>query len=478
MKKLSNIILISIMTLLVMPKLVSAEVKEIGDTVYVTEEFLYKDYLCEDLKEDVLYLAEVYKEKLVIYNETKDKFYLVDLDKNDNCTAMTTKELEEMSDELYTENFVYYRWKDDNKIHKLTDRYDSWGYGYVLTDNINEKNTYYEFVDEEWVEVEDTTDKDSLYEYKLFAYPSGEFDENEEYYYVPEAIPELFEKVENPTEEEFDSGMYLVKSDYVIKDEVIASLDGVKFVLPKEISETDSDITFTNEDLWDVYVTEDEIYLLFWGDLSSTTLFTLDGTLIETSLVESISISDNNVLYIINDKDIVSLLDSTYNLIYQTKKSSNILMFPQSLTLNNSDYFFYIDEEENEKLIKLSHYYLEDGANQTYKNNDLVFKFSGNKSILSSVKINGKELSNENYSVESGSTVITLSKKYLSTLTSGTYTLKVEYSDGGYSSTTFTIEENVPNTFDGITSYIVLGLVSLIGLIGVTIFMKKNKRVN
>ncbi len=44
-----NVVLAGIFGLLVMPNLISAEVKEIGDYKYTLEESTYKDYVCDEL---------------------------------------------------------------------------------------------------------------------------------------------------------------------------------------------------------------------------------------------------------------------------------------------------------------------------------------------------------------------------------------------------------------------------------------------
>lgn len=39
-------------------------------------------------------------------------------------------------------------------------------------------------------------------------------------------------------------------------------------------------------------------------------------------------------------------------------------------------------------------------------------------------------------------------------------------------------KEPVPNTFDGVMSYVIMSIISLIGLVGAIIFNKKTKKVN
>ncbi len=94
------------------------------------------------------------------------------------------------------------------------------------------------------------------------------------------------------------------------------------------------------------------------------------------------------------------------------------------------------------------------------------------------------------YKAESGSTIITLKNAYLKTLSVGEHTLKTTYIDGGEGNVKFKItkpssddnssidsssssELDNPGTYDGVLSYILLGGVSLAGIIGVCIYLKR-----
>ena len=78
-----------------------------------------------------------------------------------------------------------------------------------------------------------------------------------------------------------------------------------------------------------------------------------------------------------------------------------------------------------------------------------------------------------------GSTILTLKKEYLSTLSAGVHNITFVYPDGS-ATTTLTVKEKVstqklvnPKTGDNITLYIVLLGISIIGLSKTLIYTKK-----
>ena len=61
------------------------------------------------------------------------------------------------------------------------------------------------------------------------------------------------------------------------------------------------------------------------------------------------------------------------------------------------------------------------------KANDFVIKIDAEYSDFIGVKVNGKELDKANYTVKEGSTIITISSKYMSALADGKYTISAEF---------------------------------------------------
>ena len=83
-----------------------------------------------------------------------------------------------------------------------------------------------------------------------------------------------------------------------------------------------------------------------------------------------------------------------------------------------------------------------------------------------------------NYTSESGSTIITFKKNYVDSLSLGAHTLKVVFSDGGAASTKFVVSKYVdnysnPDTFDKGIVYICSFIISCIGLVLCMIYKKR-----
>lgn len=85
-----------------------------------------------------------------------------------------------------------------------------------------------------------------------------------------------------------------------------------------------------------------------------------------------------------------------------------------------------------------------EGSWTSGNNEGLVIRGNGDFSKFTNVKVDGVLLDRTHYSVEEGSTIITLSATYLSTLTTGTHTIEILWTDGSVS-TTFAIS---PDTSD------------------------------
>ena len=121
----------------------------------------------------------------------------------------------------------------------------------------------------------------------------------------------------------------------------------------------------------------------------------------------------------------------------------------------------------------------------------MVVSFTGLKEKIKSIKVNDVELVKENYELAENGTNITLNKSYLSTLKKGNYNLTVEYTDGAVVKSTFIIEnepvndsvqnpqinngEEVPQTFDGIASSILISILSMMLIICSVIYLNKQK---
>ena len=130
-------------------------------------------------------------------------------------------------------------------------------------------------------------------------------------------------------------------------------------------------------------------------------------------------------------------------------------------------------------------YEVTDGANQKYtitKNEEAKFKINADFRLFDDGKVyvDNELVDSKNYTAESGSTIITLKKEFVDTLSVGEHTLKVLFNDGGEAITTFnvarvTVPTDNPQTGDNIGFYIISGILSIVGLAGAGIFYRRKQ---
>ena len=130
-------------------------------------------------------------------------------------------------------------------------------------------------------------------------------------------------------------------------------------------------------------------------------------------------------------------------------------------------------------------YEITEGANQNYtitKNNEAKFKINADFRLFDDGKVyvDNELVDPKNYTAESGSTIITLKKEFVDTLSVGEHTLKVLFNDGGEAITTFnvarvTVPTDNPQTGDNIGFYIISGILSIVGLAGAGIFYRRKQ---
>ena len=128
-------------------------------------------------------------------------------------------------------------------------------------------------------------------------------------------------------------------------------------------------------------------------------------------------------------------------------------------------------------------YEVTEGANQKYtitKNNEAKFKINADFRLFDDGKVyvDNELVDPKNYTAESGSTIITLKKEFVDTLSVGEHTLKVLFNDGGEAITTFNVAKVIvpndnPQTGDNIGFYIISGILSIVGLAGAGIFYRR-----
>ena len=150
--------------------------------------------------------------------------------------------------------------------------------------------------------------------------------------------------------------------------------------------------------------------------------------------------------------------------------------------------FQYAKEEVTPKEYKFI-----EGSNQIYiidESKNAIFRIDADFSLFDGkVYIDGTLIDAKNYKAESGSTVITLNKEYVDTLSIGEHTIKVEFSDGGSATTKFEVKakqvntektEDItnPQTGDNIGTYIILSIISVLGIATTVVINNKKKREN
>ena len=148
-------------------------------------------------------------------------------------------------------------------------------------------------------------------------------------------------------------------------------------------------------------------------------------------------------------------------------------------------------------------YEVSSGANQKYttgESNTATFRINADYSLFENggkVYVDDELVASSNYTSKSGSTVITFTKDYMSSLSEGNHILKVVFNNGGTSTTKFTIaKENLPITTEdapmqttetkeetkssnpktgdnGIAVWVSLMFVSMLGIAGTVRFQRK-----
>ena len=143
-----------------------------------------------------------------------------------------------------------------------------------------------------------------------------------------------------------------------------------------------------------------------------------------------------------------------------------------------------ISNIEIEVVVEKIVYEVTEGANQKYtitKNTEAKFKINADYNLFDGkVYVDDVLVDSENYTSESGSTIITFKQSYIDTLSEGEHTLKVAFTDGGEATTNFTVEKveekitNNPKTSDNIIIFVAMFIVSVLG-IAITVKYNKNK---
>ncbi len=178
-----------------------------------------------------------------------------------------------------------------------------------------------------------------------------------------------------------------------------------------------------------------------------------------------------------DNQDFVITANSGYKLVKVLVDGQEQNLINDKLTISN-----ITKNIEVEVIVEKAAYNFLEGANQTYtitKDKELRFRIDAEYNLFNNlIYVDGKLVEKENYTSESGSTIIVLNQSYLDTLKVGKHSFKVEFTDGGIAETNFlvAVEEENPKTLDNINSTLIIGAISLIGLIGGVLYFKKQMK--
>lgn len=198
---------------------------------------------------------------------------------------------------------------------------------------------------------------------------------------------------------------------------------------------------------------------------------------------------DNSIFkVVINTDDYTAEIVSTKN---DEKKTTLTLIYDdleskeyKECEYGHNDHVRYV---KNDVTLNITYgtekeYKVLEGANQTVntkKDDKLSFRLDidYNEFLESGVVyIDGEEVESSNYTTEEGSTIITFNDDFVKTLSNSTHTLKVEVNDGEVT-TSFKVTDTIsPQTGDNVIYYIVLSIVSVLGIVLVKVFSKKKAK--
>ena len=200
--------------------------------------------------------------------------------------------------------------------------------------------------------------------------------------------------------------------------------------------------------------------------------------------VDGATITPNGVVAVTygEDKEFTITANSGYKLVKvlvdETDKTAD--MVGDTLKLTNITSNINL-EVVVEKIV----YEVTEGANQKYtitKNSEAKFKINADFRLFDDGKVyvDNELVDPKNYTAESGSTIITLKKEFVDTLSVGEHTLKVLFNDGGEAITTFNVAKVIvptdnPQTGDNIGFYVISGILSIVGLAGAGIFYRRKQ---
>ena len=344
-----------------------------------------EDYILEELKEHNLFLAMQAYNKLVVYDETNDKHYLIDFSNNGVCEEYTGEEFED----VYYEP-TEYRW-DGNNLY--LDTYSS-GFKFVhaktLDKEIEPNSSYAELEQDGFYHVSNPVPENlsNYYEVYFFKLATETYDKDISYYEIKKhdyTIDEHNFSYEIATTVELDENTYEPNVYYVIaqpvKTELIGQFDSDKFIVPKDKSGLDSDFTLTRFDFQHhiefgnktYYVfanfNQQNLYCAIFDESGNYKTFGLDNL----SIININITQDNKYLTLlakIDNKNHLIILDQKLNIIVLEDVSN----YGDDISLigNNQNVFYYLSHGSEVEILEINYF----GNTDKYK---VTFNANGGK---------------------------------------------------------------------------------------------------
>ena len=374
------------------------------------------------------------------YFEDNENFETYKITKNNTCEIASNEDLFNKNNQDDRYKFVLEKDNSGNiVINFYENRYDEAFYE-TLDTEINNNKTYYVF-DSENVEMKE--------------YKENEFQSNQKYYekgYV--SLPHNSEKDEKLTYYK-RYGSYIIDNALIfnVSDEY-TSENVNNFYIITDINKPIKSVKVNQEAFKDLD-DYDDINIIDMGGNYIIQLTTTGNDSIYKDIEGNVLAKGKNLIIGLLGNDLYMVFDHEKNTssIYYKDYSTKVIDGEKYDIIANSYFSKYYnlglamdldDINNNMKNILVEHkiYEIIEGQNQTYTNSDLEFTFSGELDLFHRILINNVEIGETNYSKLSGSTIINLKSEYLDTLENGTYTLRIEYKDGGYAETTFKVNKN------------------------------------
>lgn len=380
-KKVLYLFVVLMIAMIFVPLGVNAE----GSKNYNIEAKNLEDYMLEELKGHSFFPAMQNYNKLVVYDETNDKHYLIDFSNNGACKEYIEGDL----DDGY-HNPTQYRW-DENKLYLDTYSLD---FKYVdaktLDKEIEPGSSYAELKQDGFYHVSNPVPENlsNYYEGYFFKLATEIYDKDASYYEIKKhdyTIDEDNFSYEIATTVELDENTYESNKYYVIaqpvKTELIGEFDSDKFIIPKDRGGLDSDLTLTRFDFQHHIEFGNKTYYVFVNfnqQYSYSAIFDESGNY-QTFGLDNLSIINMNITQDNKNFTLFAKIDNKNHLIILDQKLNIIVLEDVSnygndifLIGKNENVFYYISHGSDVKILEINYF----GNTDKYK---VTFNANGGK---------------------------------------------------------------------------------------------------